>query len=254
MHNLSGSLMQSIPKEPTLTIIIPTYNEKNNDCLPKLLKVCNELPISSTEVIVVDSNSDDGSLDLIKKYQQIKCIQINDTSRAARINYGVKTSKGKLILLHHPRCTLSKEGINHLINSFKTFKKDTWGGFTITFDHGHPLLKYVAWYSNQIRALKKRIVYLDHCIFFHADLKTQLFPIPDVDIFEDTILSKRLAKFSKPLLVDHFSIASAIRFKTRGVVKHFCLNQLLKILYHLGFDTKRLNTIYEKGCQLNVRT
>ena len=62
--------MQSISKEPTLTIIVPTYNEKNNDCLPKLLKVCNELPSSSTEVIVIDSNSDDGSLDLIKKYDK----------------------------------------------------------------------------------------------------------------------------------------------------------------------------------------
>ena len=52
---------------PTLTIIIPCYNEKNT--IIKLLDKIEEIKNIDKEIIVVDDKSTDGSKDLIKNYE-----------------------------------------------------------------------------------------------------------------------------------------------------------------------------------------
>ena len=49
---------------PTLSIIIPCYNER--ECLMDILKLVKEAPIENKEIIVVDDMSTDGTRELIK--------------------------------------------------------------------------------------------------------------------------------------------------------------------------------------------
>jgi hypothetical protein len=157
----------------------------------------------------------------------------------------------KLILLHHPRSLISNEGIKYLIES-STLPK--WGGFTHSFDDPHPILKFTSWYSNKVRASIFNIIYLDHCIFFTQKIKNEIGVIPNIDVFEDTVLSKLIStKFKKPVILPFSSLTSAVRFRENGIIKQSILNQFIKLLFHLGINHKIINKVYEKTISLNSK-
>jgi hypothetical protein len=167
------------------------------------------------------------------------------STRAERLQRGIDASRGRVILCHHPRSLVSKEGIEWLRDHADEV---TWGGFTHVFDVRHPLLLYTSWYSNRVRP-RHGVIYLDHCIFFQRELLTR--PIPNVAIFEDTLLSYILRESGPPTILPFASITSAVRFVRNGVLKQLFLNQVLKIKFLLGGDNQKMNETYEKGLHLN---
>lgn len=83
-----------------ISIIIPTYNEKQNIIL--LLKRLNKLK-NDQEIIIVDDNSPDETAEEIKKNfknnQQIKVfVRKNIKGLGSAILYGIKKSKGNIIV------------------------------------------------------------------------------------------------------------------------------------------------------------
>jgi len=231
-----------------LSIIIPTFNEEDNPFFIKTL--ANLSSIENIEVIIADGGSKDQTQSLVAQYS-FHFFSQETSSRAARINLGILNAQGAIILLHHPRSILEIQGIEKL----KSFTKDkVWGGFTHRFDIQHPLLKFTSWYSNNIRPRWKKIIYLDHCIFFTRETSKDIFPISEVDIFEDTIISKLLyQKLGSPIILPYHSTTWAIRFIKNGVVKQAVLNQYLKLCYYLKIDHKKMNQQYEKNAKLNSK-
>ena len=120
------------------------------------------------------------------------------------------------------------------------------------FDWPSAFFKFTSWYSNHIRADIRKIYYLDHCIFASRDLLMET-KIPDVDVFEDTILSERLGRLCKPFRLTNISLTSAIRFQRNGIVYQSILNQFMKWGYYLGIPLKKLNIFYEKSLELNSK-
>jgi glycosyltransferase involved in cell wall biosynthesis len=219
-----------------------------NGYLTNILK--RLLSYKELEVIVSDGGSEDGTLEFLKKLP-ILIIEGKVNSRAHRLNLGAEVARGAILLFHHPRSLIEASGIEFLLDNSENL---SWGGFTHQFDKKHPLLKFTSWYSNNIRSKKSGIVYLDHCIFLPKTMFETIGFIPPVDIFEDTILSKRLLKhYGLPTIISHFSITSAIRFEKNGVFKQALLNQYMKALFLLGFKAQVMNKIYEKNTALNSR-
>lgn len=167
-------------------------------------------------------------------------------SRAARLQAGIEAAKAELVLLHHPRSLVAADGLRWLVEHSGEV---SWGGFTHSFDWSHPVLRFTSWYSNRVRARLKGIVYLDHCVFFQKSLLTR--PIPPVEIFEDTELSKILRESGPPKVLPFFSTTSALRFRANGVLRQALLNQRLKFGYYLGMDDRAMNRRYERGLGLN---
>ncbi len=240
--------------EIQLSIILPTFNEIKLGILPKLLEAFEG--INSFEMILVDRMSDDGTVEFIKSHplfqtntNKLKLIKTISNGRGKRLQEGFQISQGRIILLHHPRSILTKEGIQTLIQSEGQW---FWGGFTHKFDWPSPLLEFTSWYSNNIRADFRKIFYLDHCIFASRDLLLQT-EIPDVEIFEDTILSERLANLCKPIRLSNASTTSSIRFKKNGILYQCILNQCMKWGFYLGIPLHRLNAFYEKSLELNSK-
>lgn len=228
-----------------VSIIIPTFNEMALGYFKKSIEQLSK--IKNIEVIVVDTNSTDGTRELVQEFN-FKLITLNTTSRAARLNEGIRQAKSELILLHHPRSLLDIEGVNYLIENQETL---SWGGFIHSFDKSHGLLRFTSWYSNHVRLKMRGIVYLDHCIYFKRKFLDKKTPIPEVEIFEDTLLSDLLRKNSWPELLPFKSTTSAVRFSKNGVWFQAILNQVLKICYYLNFSDKSMNKVYEKGLALN---
>jgi len=228
-----------------LSVIIPTFNEIKNGYIQKtfpLLKNTNDI-----EVIIVDSKSTDGTTELAQKYN-FKVIQVETTSRAKRLNLGIQSAKGQMVLLHHPRSLLSVDALNML----KVEQEELyWGAFTHKFDFAHPLLKFTSWYSNKVRGDFRHIYYLDHCLFIKKEIFDEIGLIPELDIFEDTELCKLLNSYCEPIRLDPISITSAIRFKSKGVFKQALINQYLKLRYYFNFNHKKMNKLYERSLDLN---
>ncbi len=226
-----------------ISIVIPTLNEGRSNYFRKVLK---SIP-KEAELIIVDSLSCDGTAEIAKEYAD-KFIQTDTQSRSARLNLGIEAATGEWIVLHHPRSVLSEDALAQL-NQIS--EEAVWGGFTHQFDVKHPALKFTSWYSNNVRGDKKKIYYLDHCIFARAMILKEKLPLPEVDIFEDTLLCKMLKKH-KSIRLSATSTTSAVRFVKNGILRQAILNQYLKALFFLSFDHRKMNILYEKKVPLNT--
>ena len=235
------------PQPNMISIVIPTFNESKTGYLKLILTQLALL--DNAEVLVIDGGSTDGTLDIIKGFGA-KVEMLPNSSRAARLKMGIARSSGELILLHHPRSLLHADAISSLRRWCES-NRGFWGGFSHRFDVQHPLLKFTSWYSNVIRCDRKSILYLDHCIFFDQELTELATLTPDVDIFEDTELSKIFSRHSSPVRRPEHATTSAIRFVQNGIYRQALMNQFLKIGYVLKISHKTMNRLYEKGLGLN---
>lgn len=205
-----------------LSIIVPTDHDENIYYKESLLPFQNHQDV---EIILVS--------------------QKEAFTRAERLNLGFHRAKGDLILFHHPRTKLTQEAIEYLIR--KSQIKETvgeWGGFTHSFDQKHFFLHWISWYSNQIRVLRKGIVYLDHCIFFHPNLWNK--DLSSQYLFEDTELSQNFLNQCKPVLLSYEAVTSTHRYHKNGIYKQTLLNFLLKLGKKLQLPSSFLFTLYQK--------
>jgi hypothetical protein len=230
-----------------LSVVLTTYNEERNPFFSPILERLGSF--REVETIIVDGGSSDQTRDLASNFG-FQVFQISNSSRAERLNLGIEKSSGNMVLLHHPRSILDVGCLNDLIERPELF----WGGFRHRFDVAHPVLDFTSWYSNEIRFTRRGIVYLDHCVFARKKILEAVGGVPELTIFEDTELSKRLlARFGHPVMIPYHSTTSAVRFVKNGIWRQSLMNQVLKLGYHLGFDTNRMNAWYEKKLHLNQK-
>ncbi len=241
-------------KDLFLSIILPTFNEARSNFLPKILDSLTQ--VSNFELVVVDSHSEDTTLAILQSHslflnfpERLKIISTDLSRRGEKLNLGLLESRGEMILLHHPRSYIPDNGLSTL---FTLENSVQWGAYIHSFDEVHPLLNFTSFYSNQIRGKRKSIYYLDHCIFVRRSLLLEV-GIPQVEIFEDTLLSLQLSKKYKPILLSKKSITSAIRFKKNGIYFQSILNQMMKIGFYLKIPFPILNRFYERSIELNSR-
>jgi len=99
-----------------LSIIIVNYNAKRflTDCL---LSIYNTVKHVTYEIIVIDNNSNDSSIDSIKKrFPKVKLIINKDNLGYARANnQGIKIARGNLILLLNPDTVVLNESIQKMV-------------------------------------------------------------------------------------------------------------------------------------------
>ncbi|MCC8423755.1 glycosyltransferase family 2 protein [Mucilaginibacter sp. UR6-11] len=88
-HNL-------LKTNPIISIVIPAYNEEEN-IVPTLASLCNNLVDSSVEIIVVNNNSSDNTEELVKACG-VTCILETKQGITNARNAGLAHAKGKYIL------------------------------------------------------------------------------------------------------------------------------------------------------------
>lgn len=83
---------------PTLSVITVVYN--NADCIERTLRSVLDQTYSNIEYIVIDGGSDDGTLDIIKRYSnQIDCLVCEpDEGIYDAMNKGLKLASGTYVL------------------------------------------------------------------------------------------------------------------------------------------------------------
>jgi len=228
-----------------LSLILPTSNEGGLDYLPRIL--ARFAGRGDVELIVVDNASQDGTREHITDSGAL-CIDLPGSNRAQRLNAGIARAQGEWVLLHHPRSLAPADAPAQLAALAPTVP---WGAFSHAFDDTHPLLAWTSWYSNRVRLDRAGIAYLDHCIFARRALLPAA-PVPDLDIFEDTALSRHLlATVGKPLRLPDTATTSAVRYCRNGVWRQATMNQVLKLGYAAHLPHGWMNRLYERGLSLN---
>lgn len=98
-----------------ISVVIVNYNVKDYlyKCLNSIFESIFNLTI---EVIVVDNNSTDGSIEFLKsKFQNVDFISLNQNLGFGKANnIGIKKANGKYILLLNPDTLLSKDTFSNL--------------------------------------------------------------------------------------------------------------------------------------------
>ena len=92
--------------ENTLSVIIVTYN-RCNDLKDSLNALCS-MNVEPTEIIVVDSNSSDGTCELVKNFP-VKFIKIKEKSMVRARNVGLKQAKGDVVAYVDDDAIVSKD-------------------------------------------------------------------------------------------------------------------------------------------------
>ena len=251
-----------------VSVILPTCDEGCNPRFEMIVRNILEQE-GEKEVIIIERGETEQTEVLVKKISEfqskvpfdklragksqkskeleinkIKFFHVPGKNRAQAMNFGLKKAKGDIVLFHHPASLLPEK------IALKTIKKSfqdsqiVGGGFQHSFFENHWMLRCISWYSNHVRAQRKKILYLDHCVFCRTAIAKEIGGFPEIDIFEDTEFSKNLRKKGKMILLNQTLKTSGHKYINRGILKHWFQNQVLKFLFFLGVSTERLNKWY----------
>jgi GT2 family glycosyltransferase len=107
-----------------LSIIIVTYNSEKliGPCLDSILKTTANL---DSEIIIIDNNSQDGTVNLVKtQFPQVRLTENKENVGFARaVNQGVKLAQGKFILLLNPDMRVLDKAILDSLEFLENDKK-----------------------------------------------------------------------------------------------------------------------------------
>jgi GT2 family glycosyltransferase len=109
---------------PSISVIVPFLNARQTiiECLESLLTQSYK---GSIEIILVDNNSNDGSLEEVKKYldeKKLKFVKViphfSKKGAAAARNAGLKEAKGKILAFTDSDCIADKNWIKELVKGY----------------------------------------------------------------------------------------------------------------------------------------
>ncbi len=104
--------------EKLVSVTIPTYNNKKT--IRRTLESVKNQSYKNIEIIVIDSYSSDGTLDIIKEFKNVKVYQYDGTLLGAR-GVGVDKAKGEFIALVDSDHVLEKTTIEKAVNLMDKF-------------------------------------------------------------------------------------------------------------------------------------
>lgn len=116
-----------------ISVVIPTYNEEKN--IERCLRALNEqtIPRKDFEIIVVDGQSSDRTIEIAQMYADKVIQQVSDGVGGAR-NDGVRIARGEVIVTTDADCIPYSEWLEIVQEHFEDEKVIAVTGFLNPFD------------------------------------------------------------------------------------------------------------------------
>ncbi len=119
-----------------VSIVIPCRNEEKfiGKCIDSI--IANDYPKDRFEILIVDGMSDDGTIDILRKYiQQYSFIKLLDNLKEitpVALNIGIKNAKGEFIIRMDAHATYEKHYISKCVKYLHKYNADNVGGTMVT--------------------------------------------------------------------------------------------------------------------------
>ena len=113
---------------PKISIIVPVYNGEKciGECIESLLAL--DYPKQCMEIIVVDNNSTDKSVEIIKKFSEVKLISEKKQGACCARNIGYRNASNDLIAFTDSDCIVDKNWLKELVRHFENDRVAGCGG------------------------------------------------------------------------------------------------------------------------------
>ncbi len=120
-------------KLPFVTVIIPVYNRADDmrSCLESLFKV--DYPLEKLEIIVVDDNSSDTTVETVKTYPVKLIAQPKNLGQSAARNAGVFAAQGEIIAFIDSDCIAGASWLRELTPYFDDPRNALVGGYVDSY-------------------------------------------------------------------------------------------------------------------------
>ena len=118
--------MRNHPGQKQITIILPVYNNVNT--IEKTVKsVISQEEFNSVDFLVIDNNSNDGTSELLKLYQdRLRLIRYNQTvDMASNWQRGIDESNSEYLTMIHADDWYKQGTIKHMINTINSDSLNT---------------------------------------------------------------------------------------------------------------------------------
>tara|TARA_Y100000310_G_scaffold344360_1_gene456734 strand:- start:10762 stop:11613 length:852 start_codon:yes stop_codon:yes gene_type:complete len=83
-------------KKPLVSVVIPTYNEETY--IKESLRTMFKQNYSKIEIIVVDDGSDDGTIDIVKRFKNVILKKQDHKGPGLARNFGAEFAKGEILI------------------------------------------------------------------------------------------------------------------------------------------------------------
>ncbi len=183
-----------------ISIIIPVYNSEKTigKTIEALLK--QNYSKKNYEIIIVDDGSTDNTHSVISKHP-VKLVKIKHSGPAKARNFGVKKSKGEILIFSDADCIPDKNWIKNMIDPFKNSEIVGVSGTYKTLNNNKLMARFSGYEIEQRHEKMKKQKYIDFIGTFSAAYRKNIFvKFGGFDVHfktssgEDPELSYRMAK------------------------------------------------------------
>ncbi len=223
-----------------ISVIIPTYNEIAT--IGRLLDyLLTETSSHNAEIIVVDGQSPDGTLQSIRHYP-VMAVTSPNKGRGAQMNHGASVATGDVLYFLHADSFPPADFVRHIQNSM--FSKYKSGCFRLRFDSDHWFLKANAWFT---RFDSDWVRFGDQSLFAARDVfeKAGKFR-EDWVVMEDQEIIPRLKAQGKFRICPGYVTTSARKYLDNGVIWLQVVFFVIWLQWKLGYSQPQLVRTYRK--------
>jgi rSAM/selenodomain-associated transferase 2 len=232
----------SATSSPTISIIVPTYNEAAGigDLIQYLRTLCG--PDGHNEILVADGQSTDATA-AIARDAGAYVVLCPHKGRAAQLNYGAAAAGGQILYFLHadtyPPPTL-------LTDLRRALGPAGYAGgcYRLAFDHPHWFLRLSAWFTRfdaDIIRFGDQSLFVRREVFERAGgYKTDLLMLEDQEIIG------RLRQHGQFCILPTAVTTSARKYLENGIFRLQGVFTLLTLLYRLGVSQPRLLRLYRR--------
>lgn len=225
----------------TISIIIPILNEA--ETIGNLLNylIENSATKNIAEIIIVDGGSSDGSVDIVKQFENTTLL-ISEKGRAKQMNLGAQKAKGNILYFLHADSFPPKHFDTYIIDEIKNGKQA--GCFRMQFNSNHWWLKLAGWFTKFNWKICRGG---DQSLFITKDLFNDVGGYDESYIIcEDSVIVKKLYAKKHFTVINKKLTTSARRYEKNGIWKlqyHFFGIHLMK---YFGASAETLLSYYKK--------
>lgn len=247
--------------ELKLTVIIVTYNSENyiQQCLSFTTENKNAIEY---EIIVVDNNSDDSTVSILKiEFPEVTIIENNQNVGFAKANnQAIKVAKGNYLLLLNPDTEIKSETIEKFYTFMENDKnKNIWCVGGILFDENNkPMFSFGRFprlYDVFFEQLGFHIIfksyYFKNILQLNQNIPTNNFKVDFISgacQFLNLKIIKELGCFDEDFFLNYEEVDLAYRSKIRNLYCYILPS--LKIL-HYGQKSYATNKDFIKNLKIS---